>query len=168
MEWAKFGKRRGLDISTTNQPARKRCMTHKLRFILVILSLTVLAACASTPPNKRAGVTVGTVYKFSNPRLDSSLYVKFLPAVKGKSGLLFAIFPNSKVVKDIKASESGVFKQDWYSVTDDGFVSFRCHEKDNYRKRLELLKYATAADQFRHDWSFWYRLNFKHAEIVRQ
>ena len=133
---------------------------------LTLVSLAFISACATLPNNERAGVTIGTLYKFSSPKLDSSLYVKFLPAEGKDNALLFATFPNSQPVNDLHAGDKDVYKQDWYNVSRDGSVSFRYYEKGNFRELMKHHKYFSSGSQNGDTSSFHYRLDFTRAVVV--
>jgi hypothetical protein len=141
-------------------------MKIKIYSAASVALLILLASCATMPPNQKAGVVVGNLYKFSSPKLDSSLYVKFLPPREDKNELLFATLPNTQAVNDISAGQPNVFKQSWYNVDDKGRVSFRYYQKGNFQTLVEHHKYFISGQQQGATASFRYRLDFKRATVV--
>lgn len=133
----------------------------------IVIVLTLLASCASVPPNEKAGVTIGALYKFSSTKLDSSLYVKFLPESGGKQGLLFTTLPNSQKVSDISTEQSNVFKKSSYNVDKEGRVSFRYYQTGSFKELVKHHKYFISGQQNGDTSAFSYRLDFKQAKIVK-
>lgn len=140
--------------------------TIQFTFSLVLFAL-VVGCAALIPPHQRAGVEIGKIYKFSSPKLNASLYVKFLPETEKNNPVLFGTFNNDKIVKDLKLGEDGVYTRPYFQVSDEGVVTFRYYSKE--RKIEELVKlhpYFVSGGQYGDEAAVQYRLNFKYATIV--
>lgn len=149
-------------------PLNKENFMSKSPLLTLFISsfMMFLTSCASIPLNEKAGVEIGTLYKFSNPKLDSTLYVKFLPVNENGSPLLFATKPNNIKVKDISLGEDGVFEKNYYGVDDRGRVLFRFRQKGLFKDLLPSHRYIRSGQQNGDISSFSYRLDFKNSQIV--
>ncbi len=143
-------------------------MKKIIQFTFSLVLITLVVGCAALiPPHQRAGVEIGKIYKFSNPKLNASLYVKFLPETEKNNPVLFGTFNNDKIVKDLKLGEDGVYTRPYFHVSDKGVVTFRYYSKE--RKIEELIKlhpYFVSGGQYSDEAAIQYRLNFKYATIV--
>lgn len=140
--------------------------TVQVYFSLFVLAL-VVGCAAIIPPHQQAGVEVGKLYKFSNPKLDTSLYVKFLPLAGKEKPVLFGTFNNNRVIKDLELGEEGVFTRPYFQVSDSGVVTFRYYSKEKTIEELvPLHPYFVSGGQYGDEAAVQYRLNFKYASIV--
>ncbi len=131
-----------------------------MKKIYLVCLLLVIAACAAKNPFQQANLETGVVYKFTNPTLHSSLYVKFL---RGKSELLFKTTNNAERVNTLVFGAPGVYHQALYSVSERGKVSFRFFEEGLFEELLRYHQYASSGGQQEKIAMFRYRLDFRKA-----
>ena len=132
----------------------------------------VAASCSSVPEKTKfemAGVAPDTYYKFSNPRLEKSLYVKILPQTpKGKNPLILKTMENSEEFKPFKEGDEGVYFESNFYVGSDGRVSFRIFEDESFLKKLPNHPYySSGSNEGKNKSSFRYSLDFKKAVVVQ-
>lgn len=132
----------------------------KLYLVCLVL---VIVACAGKTPFQQANLETGVVYKFTNPTLHSSLYVKFLPRNNENSELLFKTTNNAEWVNSLEYGAPGVYHQNVYSVSERGKVSFRFFEEGLFEELLRYHQYASSGGQQENIAMFRYRLDFRKA-----
>ncbi len=130
---------------------------------LVPVSVLSLSGCVAVTPLEEADIDVGSVYKFSDPAFNVSLYVKFLPVENNEHRLLFATIPDDKKVTDLKLGYPYVIEQDWYNVAKDGEVTFRYYAQTSIARLAQEHPYFTRGHQFKNIASIRYDLDFKNA-----
>lgn len=140
-------------------------MNVALRWLAILCTFSFLVACAHVPPHQKVGVEIDTLYKFDHPRLDFSLYVKFLPVDEDeKSGrLLFTTLPKGQDITDIKHGDPKVFLQEWFIVS-KGEVVFRYRQKGRMKELVKDHPFFTSGSSYKGESSLRYTLNFNEAK----
>lgn len=134
-----------------------------MKKIYLVCLVLVVAACAGKNPFQQANLETGVVYKFTNPTLHSSLYVKFLPRNGENGELLFKTTNNVEPVNSVELGTAGVYHQRRYSVSERGKVSFRFFEEGLFEELLRYHQYASSGGQQENIAMFRYRLDFRRA-----
>ncbi|MCP4494932.1 MAG: hypothetical protein GY820_47675 [Gammaproteobacteria bacterium] len=138
-----------------------------MKFNIIILVTILLAACAGTNPLQQANIETNVVYRFTNPTLSTSLYVKLLPT-GGKIGeLLFKTAMNEDHVYRLAMGELNVLHQKGYHVSERGKISFRFFEEGLFESLLAHHQYASSGGQDDNISMFRYRLDFRKAEKIQ-
>jgi len=146
-----------IDGSFSGSPPMK-----KLLFACVF---SILTACATTNPLEEAHIRTNVIYKFANPTLSTSLYVKLLPADGEKNELLFKTVNNNETVNSLKSGDPGVKHQKTYRVSLRGKISFRFVEEGLYENLLRDHQYSDYGSQQDRVTIFRYRLDFRKAML---
>lgn len=125
--------------------------------------LVLLAACATVNPLQEANIETGVIYKFTNPTLSTTLYVKLLPATADGGELLFKTVRNKEVITSLQLGASGVYHQRSYLVSERGKVSFHYFEEGLFEELHRHHQYSSYGLQQEELAIFRYRLDFRKA-----
>lgn len=125
--------------------------------------LAVLAGCATVSPLQEANIDTGVIYKFTNPTLSTTLYVKLLPATAEGGELLFKTVRNEAVLSSLEPGSSGVYLQRGYLVSERGKVSFHYVEEGLFEELHRHHQYSSYGLQQEELAIFRYRLDFRKA-----
>ena len=126
--------------------------------------LLLLVACASVGPLQEANIETDVIYKFTNPTLSTTLYVKLLPPSADSVDLLFKTVRNNQSLKFLQPGADGVFLQKGYRVSERGKVSFYYAEEGLFEELHRHHQYASSGLQQDELAIFRYRLDFRKAE----
>ncbi len=138
-----------------------------MKNIFLACLIIIISACAGKNPFQQANLETGVNYKFSNPTLNSSLYVKFLSGREKIKGLLFKTANNAEPVNLLEYGAPGVYHQEIYSVSERGKVSFRFFEEGLFETLLRHHQYASSGGQQEDISMFRYRLDFRRATKIQ-
>ena len=125
----------------------------------------ILTACATTNPLEEANIQTNVIYKFINPTLSTSFYVKLLPPDGEKYELLFKTARNDEYVNSLELGDPGVKHQRFYQVSSRGKIRFRFVEEGLYENLLRDHQYSGYGSQQENVTIFRYRLNFRKATL---
>lgn len=125
--------------------------------------LVLLAACATVNPLQEANIETGVIYKFTNPTLSTSLYVKLLPTTAGGGELLFKTVRNEETLTSLELGSRGVYHQKAYLVSERGKVSFHHVEEGLFEELHRHHQYSSYGLQQGELAIFRYRLDFRKA-----
>lgn len=131
--------------------------------IFLVCLVLVITACTTKSPFQESNLETGVIYQFTNPTLNSSLYVRFLPGDAGVNELLFKTVNNAEPVNTLQIGAPGVFHQEVFSVSERGKVSFRYFQEGLFEELLRYHQYASSGGQQDNISMFRYRLDFRRA-----
>jgi hypothetical protein len=134
-----------------------------MKKVLLVCLLSILSACATPNPLEEANIQTGVIYKFINPTLSTSLYVKLLPPNGDKNELLFKTARNNELVNSLELGGPGVKHQKAYHVSSRGKIRFRFFEEGLYETLLRDHQYSGYGSQQDNVTIFRYRLDFRKA-----
>ena len=134
-----------------------------MKKLLLVCVFSILAACATTNPLEEANLQTDVIYKFSNPTLSTSLYVKLLPPNGDRNELLFKTASNNEFVNSLELGAPGVKHQKAYLVSSRGKIRFRFFEEGLYENLLRDHQYSRYGSQQDNVTIFRYRLDFRKA-----
>ncbi len=137
-----------------------------MKKLLTILMVVAVAACASKSPLQQANLETNVIYKFTNPTLSTSLYVKLLPADGNLGELLFRTAKNEERVSKLEMGGPNVLHQKGYHVSERGKLTFRFFEEGLFESLLAHHQYASSGGQDENISMFRYRLDFRKAERI--
>ena len=134
-----------------------------MKKLLLVCVFSILAACATPNPLEEANIQTDVIYKFTNPTLSTSLYVKLLPPDGEKNELLFKTARNDETVNSLEVDATGVFLQKYYQVGPRGKINFRHFQEGLFESLLRYHQYAGSGGQQENIAMFRYRLDFRKA-----
>ena len=134
-----------------------------MKQLLLVCLFSILTACATTNPLEEANILTNVIYKFINPTLSTTLYVKLLPPDGEKNELLFKTARNDEYVNSLELDAPGVFHQKYYQVDPRGKISFRHFQEGLFDSLLRFHQYAGSGSQQENIAMFRYRLDFRKA-----
>ena len=134
-----------------------------MKQLLIVCLISMLIACATSNPLREANIQTDVVYKFTNPTLSTSLYVKLLPPDGDKNELLFKTARNDEFVNSLELNGPGVYHQKSYHVSPRGKLSFRFFEEGLFESLLRFHQYSSFGSQQDNVAFFRYRLDFRKA-----
>ncbi len=137
-----------------------------MKKLLTILIVIALAACTSKSPLQQANIETNVIYKFTNPTLSTSLYVKLLPPDGDTGELLFKTTKNQERVYKLEMGGPNVLHQKGYHVSERGKLTFRFFEEGLFESLLAHHQYASSGGQDGSISMFRYRLDFRKAERI--
>jgi len=152
---------------TINQIEPYNRVLNTLIKIFFLCATIMITACASVSPLEQANIETDVIYKFINPTLSTSLYVKILPVKSEDKGLLFKTVKNSETVDSLEIGAPGVYHQKSYFVSERGKVSFRFFEQGLFESLLKFHQYTVFGSQQEKYAAFRYRLDFRKAIKIR-
>ncbi len=129
--------------------------------------LVVLAACATVDPLQEANVETDVIYKFVNPTLSTSLYLKLLPASSTDGGLLFRTMRNNETLSSLEIGGDGVYHQKAFLISERGKLSFHFVHEGLFEDLMRSHQYASYGSQQEELSIFRYRLDFRTAEKIK-
>ncbi len=135
--------------------------------LIVAGFLVLLSACATVDPLQEAGLETEVIYKFVNPNLSTTLYVKLLPRTAEGGALLFKTARNNDIVRSLEFGQSGVNHQKAYLATERGKVSFHFIEEGLFEELMRYHQYSSYGSQQESVTVFRYRLDFRKAVKVQ-
>jgi len=138
-----------------------------MKNLLVAGFLLLLTACATVNPLEEAGIETNVIYKFVNPNLSTTLYVKLLPRTAEGGELLFKTARNDDIVRSLEFGQSGVNHQKAYIATERGKVSFHFVEQGLFEELMRYHQYSSYGSQQESVTVFRYRLDFRRAVKVQ-
>ena len=131
--------------------------------LIVAGMLLLLGACATVDPLQEAGLETNVIYKFVNPNLNTTLYVKLLPRTAEGGALLFKTARNDDDVSSLEIGQRGVKHQKAYIATERGKVSFHFIEEGLMEELMRFHQYSSYGSQQESITVFRYRLDFRRA-----
>ena len=131
-----------------------------MKNILLISLLSLLLSCATVDPLKQANVETDVIYKFVNPTLSTSLYLKLLPTSSTDGGLLFKTMRNNETLSSLEFGGDGVYHQKAFLVSERGKVSFHYLEEGLFEELHRHHQYSSYGLQQEEFAIFRYRLDF--------
>jgi len=134
-----------------------------MKKLIVSGFLLLLVACATVDPLEEAGIEHSVVYKFANPTLNTTLYVKLLPPTAKGGELLFKTTRNENIVNSLEIGQSGVNHQKGYLATERGKISFHFIEEGLFEELMRSHQYSRYGSQQDNVSVFRYRLDFRRA-----
>ncbi len=134
-----------------------------MKKLIVAGFLLLLTACATVNPLEEAGIEHSVIYKFVNPNLSTTLYVKLLPPTSEGAELLFKTARNDDIVRSLEFGQSGVNHQKGYLATERGKVSFHFIEEGLFEELMRSHQYSRYGSQQENVSVFRYRLDFRRA-----
>jgi len=134
-----------------------------MKQLLLVCIFYMLTACATTSPLEEANLQANVIYKFTNPTLNTSLYVKLLPPGGERNELLFKTARNNEAVNSLELGGPGVKHQKTYLVSSRGKIRFRYFEEGLYENLLRDHQYSGYGSQQDNITIFRYRLDFRKA-----
>lgn len=136
-----------------------------MKKVLLVCLLSILGACATTNPLEEANIQTDVIYKFTNPTLNTILYVKLLPPDGEKNELLFKTARSNETVNSLELGAPGVKHQKYYQVSSRGKIRFRFVEEGLYENLLRDHQYSGYGSQQESVTIFRYRLDFRKATL---
>ncbi len=134
-----------------------------MKKIIILCLLSAVISCAGVDPFEAMEIQTGAIYRFTNPTLHSSLYLKFLPRNGENSELLFKTANNAERVHSLEFGAPGVLQQKIYSVSERGKISFQFFEEGLFDELIRYHQYASSGGQQDNIAMFRYRLDFRRA-----
>ena len=136
-----------------------------MKQLVLTCLFSLLSACATTSPLEESGIQTNVIYKFTNPTLSTSFYVKLLPPDGEKNELLFKTVRNNELVNSLELDGPGVKHQRFYQVSSRGKIRFRFVEEGQYETLLRDHQYSGYGSQQENVTIFRYRLDFRKATL---
>lgn len=134
-----------------------------MKTIALLCLLSLLSSCATVDPLKEANVETNVIYKFVNPTLNTSLYLKLLPTTSTAAGLLFKTVRNDESLSSLEIGGKGVYHQKAYLVSERGKLSFHYVDEGLFEDLIRVHQYASSGSQQEELAIFRYRLDFRKA-----
>ena len=149
----------------------KKVIYSSLLLFLAIVFASCAASGYSVGDYQNAHIAKDGFYKFSHPKLDSSLIVKVSTHQDEKTHMpkkMFSMLTMKNDSNNFKFSDAdeNVIIWPFYSISKENQVSTRISEKGNFEDLVKRHPYFISAGSYNGEVGFSYRLDFSQAQFL--
>lgn len=149
----------------------KKVIYSSMLWLLVIVFASCAASGYSVGDYQNAHIAKDGFYKFSHPKLGSSLIVKVLTYQDEKTNTPKKKFSMLTMKNDsnsfkFKDTDENVIIWPFYSISKENLVSTRISEKGNFEDLVKRHPYFISAGSYKGEVGFSYRLDFSQAQFI--